>query len=801
MTPARLSTNLVSLPQTDFHHARCWIAWLVWGWQLGSGALPCPASPEAGGGPEYWARTWQTDDGLPRNTITSIAQTPDGYLWLGTPFGVIRFDGVTFTRMEGDFHPGFTRARSRVLYTDVQGRLWIGTGTTGIIRHDGSSLTVIDSRSGLPHPTISAICEDARGTIWVGSQNGLLSWVDTEDRVHPVAPLRGERSDGAVQLVRDAQGTLWFAQGNAYGQLVEGVVTNVTVTPSSPVILCSSHDGGMWSISGTTLRKSGPSQSNQTVVTLQLPWPPSQVPVLFEDHQGHLWIGSQGEGVFRYSGQNFIREFDTSHRILALFEDAESNLWVGTEGGGLSRLQPRIFHSLTMRVGLPQSVLRSVCEAANGDIWVSGQGPMLLKWTPGGGLERVPGFTNIGTTCVFPNPDGGIWAGTVGWGLFAINEGEQNRVGPQTPFRNRQIRSMHLDARGRLWLGCLPDGLFCWRDGKLSVPSEYFDQGLPPDAIWSIADDANGNLWLGTIVGELWRYDGTGFSSYGTADGLPGASIGALHFTPEGDLWIGTLGGGLGRLRNGRFVFADVRHGLADDVISSIVEDDLGFFWLSSDQGILRVRRLDLDEFADGQRARFDSTHFGKDDGLANVECLGGYQPSAWLTRSGTLWFATTKGAVWVNPAAVPSAPRPPMPVLEKVLLDNQEVTNRQDLKFAYGYGTLDFQFTAPCFTSADQVHFRHQLVGLDADWIEVGATRIASYPRLPPGSYEFRFTARSREGTWNERPVSIRFVVTPAYWQTAWFRGTGLLVFGGLVAGGGSLPLRAEDAAQTAGA
>ena len=775
---------MIALPDFTVNRELRWSAILLLGWLAWGGAFAGATDAATTESPKYWARTWQTDDGLPRNTITSIAQTHDRYLWLGTPLGVIRFDGVTFTPMEGEFFAGFTRARSRVLYTDVRGRLWIGTGTAGIIRAEGKNFTVINSQNGLPHPTVSAICEDLHGTVWIGSQDGSLSWVDAEDQVHPVAAFRSERGGGAVQLVRDIQGTLWFAQRGAYGQLAEGAATNVTVSANSSVVLCASRDGGMWLSAGNGVQKLPPAESHQSVKTIPLPINPNQVMGLFEDSAGDLWVGSQREGVLRFSGDKFVNEFKTSHRIQSIFEDADANIWIGTEGGGLSRLRPRLFQSLTMREGLPQSVLVSVCETTNETVWLSGQGPMLSKWSARSGLEAVPGFTNIGTTCVLPNPAGGIWAGTVGWGLFSVTDDQQKRISEGIAFRDRQIRAMHQDARGQLWLGCLPDGLFRFAAGELTLPQKYFDLGLPNDAIWAITDDQQGNLWLGTINGELWRYDGTRFKSYGKADGLPGASIGALHFTAEGDLWIGTLGGGLGRFKDDRFVFADVRHGLFDDVISGIVDDGLGFFWLSSDRGIVRVRKRDLEEFADGQRKQFASVHYGKDDDLANVECIGGYQPSSWRTRSGQLWFATSKGAVVLNPAAIPTNSRPPMLVLEHVRLDGREVTNLHQLKLTYGYRKLDFEYTAPSFTAPDQIIFRRQLVGLDADWIEDGSLRFASYPRLAPGRYVFQFSARNQEGNWNEQPVSIPFEVIPAYWQTAWFRFAAWLTFGGLVAG-----------------
>ena len=772
------------MPDFIANRAFRWSAILLLGWLAWAGAFAGAADAATTESPKYWARTWQTDDGLPRNTITAIAQTHDRYLWLGTPFGVIRFDGVAFTPMEGEFFTGFTRARSRVLYTDVRGRLWIGTGTAGIIRLEGKNFTVIDSQNGLPHPTVSAICEDLHGTIWIGSQDGSLSWVDAEDRVHPVAAFRNERGAGAIQLVRDIQGTLWFAQRSTYGQLLEGTATNVTSIANATVVLCPSRGGGMWLSAGNVLQKLPPPESSQPVNTIPLPVNPNQVMGLFEDSAGDLWIASQREGAWRCSGREFVPELKTSHRIHAIFEDADANIWIGTEGGGLSRLRPKLFQSLTMREGLPQSVLVSVCEATNETIWLSGQGPMLAKWSAATGVETVPGFTNIGTTCVLPNPEGGVWVGTVDWGLFSVTDEQVKRISEGAVFRNRQIRAMHQDKHGQLWIGCLPGGLFRFAAGEMTPAQKYFDLGLPNDAIWAITDDGKGNLWLGTITGELWRYDGTRFKSYGKAEGLPGASIGALRFTAEGDLWIGTLGGGLGRFKDGRFTFADVRHGLFDDVISGIVEDGQGFFWLSSDRGIVRVSKRDLEEFADGQREQFTSVHYSKNDDLANVECLGGYQPSSWRTRSGHLWFATSQGAVVVNPAAIPTNSRPPMLVLEHVRLDGQEVTNLDQLKLTYGYRKLDFEYTAPSFTAPDQIAFRRQLVGLDADWIEDGSIRFASYPRLAPGRYVFQFSARNQAGNWNEQPVAIPFEVIPAYWQTAWFRGAAWVAFGSLVAG-----------------
>jgi signal transduction histidine kinase/ligand-binding sensor domain-containing protein len=727
------------------------------------------------------SRTWQTDDGLPRNTITAIAQTPDGYLWLGTPFGLIRFDGVSFTAMEDESHAAFTRARTRVLTVDRNGRLWIGSGTAGAIRYDGRTFTQIDSQRGLPHPTISAICEDLPGTVWLGLHEGMLAWVDEEDNVHPVSLGEGERNNSPVQLVRDRRGNLWFSQRGLYGQIIDGKATNV-VNTSGYVVLCASRDGGVWVSSGSTVTKLPPPESQALPLSYNSPSRPNQAPILLEDRQGKLWMGCQEQGLFGLVGDRFEREFDTSHRIQALYEDQEANLWIGTEGGGLTRLRPKFFQSIPLPTDSPQSVV-SLCEDGAGNFWISAQGPSLFTRTVGGELTSVPSFTNIGTTCVLPNPKGGVWVGTVDWGPYALQVGTAERLGQWRQLQNRQIRALHLDSKGRLWLGCLPDGLFYLEGGKLVRADETPAQTLPRQTIWAFAEDRQGRLWLGTIGGEIWCYDGARFTSFQQKDGLPGASIGALHFNVNGDLWVGTMGGGLGRLRDGRFVFADARHGLSDDVISGIVDDGMGWFWLSSDRGIVRVRKQDLEDFADGKQARLYSVHYGKDDGLANVECIGGFQPSSWRSRNGEIWFATSQGVVTVNPRAIPTNQPLPTLVLESIAVDDHEVAQRAGLKIPYGYRRLNFKYTAPSFAAPEQVRFRHRLAGFDPEWVEADTTRVAKYPRLAPGRYVLHLTASNADGAWNETALAFPFEVTPAYWQTAWFRVTAWLTFGALVA------------------
>jgi signal transduction histidine kinase len=283
----------------------------------------------------------------------------------------------------------------------------------------------------------------------------------------------------------------------------------------------------------------------------------------------------------------------------------------------------------------------------------------------------------------------------------------------------------------------------------------------------------------------LWSYDGQRFCRFGVPEGLPGAPIGALHFDSAGVLWLGTLGAGLGCYHHGRFVFADVRHGLDDEVISAILEDGRGYLWLASERGISRVRQQDLNEFMAGRCSQFESTHYGKNEGLDNVNSSGGFQPAAWRTRAGTLWFATSRGAVGVAPAFLRGSPQVPSLVLEGILVDKVDVTHQTSLQLPHDYRELEFRYSAPSLTAPERVRFRRQLVGLDPDWQAPTAARAATFSRLAPGRYEFRFTACNSDGLWNETPASVAFVVTPAWWQTAWFHALALLSCAAGLAGG----------------
>ena len=730
---------------------------------------------------DYFVQTWQEDEGLPRNTLTGIAQTPDGYLWLGTYFGLVRFDGVRFTTFYEDVLPELVHSQIGLLKTDHTGRLWMATGKGGIIIRERGIFRVLDVKHGLPHPTVNSLCEDKSGAMWISTGDGSISRIGEGQTIETIGPLRGQQSGSPIQLVSDSQGELWFSQGNSYGQLRDGLATNVTRIAGALVHLCPSRDGGMWVSTNRGLTKITPPSNSLPADSMELPFGNYQIRTLFEDRQGSLWIGTREQGLFRVSEGVLHSVTQTKNTIREIFEDAEGSLWMLAEGGGLSKIRPRIFQVLDSRQGLPNDPIHAVCEDRNGDIWLAPQIGELARYSAAGVANTPPDTTNF-VTSVVPDPAGGVWVGALVGGLLHHDGTKMERLPNQSPFRSKQIRTLFADHEGQLWIGLFPAGLARYGNDKLTWPGYYRNLGLTNQAIGAITEDKDGGLWFGTIGGNLVHLKDDRFTTYSKTNGLPGIAIGALYVDNDGKLWVGTLGGGLGCLREGQFRFASVKEGLHDNVISQMAEDDLGFLWFGSTRGIFRVRKYDLNRFITGQQPRFESIAYGKSDGLVNVECKGGYQPSVWKTEAGKLWFATSKGAIHFDPAALPLNTNPPPLVLERMVVNGKTIALNEAIELDWNHNSIEFDYTALSFVSPGKVLFRRQLLGFDSDWVEAGRSRTALYPQLTPGHYEFRFTACNNDDIWNTAPCTLAFVVKPAWWQRFWIRAAAVVTFATMV-------------------
>ena len=738
-------------------------------------ALPEPAVSR-----DYLVENWLADEGLPHDTICSITQDKQGYLWLCTPpYGLVRFDGERFETFGQEVSPSLTRGEVWQLLSDRKSGLWMTTRRFGLLRFSNG---VVDSY-GWPLLTmpvaLDSIAQDKDGIIWAVTDKGKFGKLVGEKLVTVGDLSEFTKGPMLFTLKTGKSGEIWFHKQDTYGQIVAGVVTNVVRIPGSVINLTPSKDGGMWLSTGKDLRHLLRGQTNTEPIPVPLPFATNDaynVTTIYEDRTGTLWIGTLRQGLLRWVNGQLQQIEGVHHIIQAIGEDSEGNLWVGTSGGGLFKVRPRIFRVTGVREGLPEVMVASV-----GENWIVPRvgGPQKILWD--GSLEKLPKFSE-GVISVLPDSSGGVWFGTTDSRVIHFTKDGQRSALRTSLMSNRQTRVLHCDRKGNLWIASWPVGLSVLPADNPQRFQEFATQKFNGAAITAIAENKAGVVWIGTSLGEIHRWDGHDWVTYSSTNGLPGSPIGALLFSQDDTLWVGTLGGGLGCLSNGQFKFTSQATGLPYNVISQLIEDDYGWLWVGSARGIFRLRMAELIVYMTGHIKSVTAVQFGRGDGLEHIQCSDGYQPSVWKTATGELRFATSRGVVTVNPAKLPVNPQPPPLVLEQVLVDGIAATNFLKLQLPHNHQRIQFRFTALSFTSPEKVHCRWKLSGFEESWNEDGQDRVAVYPRLSPGHYQFRFTACNNDGVWNENPIVLDFEVNPAFWQTTWFRVCAGILLVGLI-------------------
>lgn len=418
-------------------------------------------------------------------------------------------------------------------------------------------------------------------------------------------------------------------------------------------------------------------------------------------------------------------------------QDRAGAVWIGAWGGGVSRLYNRAFtHFFSINpAGLYSARITSLYEDRDGDIWIGADGGM--SRFRDGKLTRYSGEHGLAH----------VWA-------------------------------TYQDRAGDFWFATIT-GLTKLRGGQFTVYTTR--DGLPYDNVTVLLEDRQGALWVGTYGGLARLKDGR-FTSWTEADGLSGNKIRCLFEDSDGALWIGAYDGGLTRLKDGRFTRYTTRDGLFGNGVFQILDDGRGYFWMSSNQGVFRVSRRELNDFADGKFKTIVSASFGGEDGMRDAECNGGRQPAGWKMRDGKLWFPTMEGIAIIDPAKIPANPTPPPVIIEECRLDRDGVAFTDELRIPPGKEYLEIHYTALSFIKPEQVRFEYLLAGRDQDWVAVGNRRAAYFDHLPQGEYVFTVRAANSDGVWNERGARLRVVVLPHVWETWWFRALALLTLAGLL-------------------
>jgi signal transduction histidine kinase/ligand-binding sensor domain-containing protein len=768
----------------------------VW-WGLGAWLALCLAPMLVSGATNsvWFARSWQSDEELPNNTVTGLAQTPDGYLWLGTPSGLVRFDGIRFE----DFSPtNFIAPPNRgtiAMLRARSGALWLAMDRGAVVRLESGTSHVFTA--GLPSFIPDGLAEEPDGTLWVTYRNGSVYSIK-EGQVSPCAPESGLPSGPeSCALCVDKRGRLWFAKAGRFGLFRDGSFHTLGEVSGQSARLAAAGEAGVWLCAGGRLFKADDEGRLKDCGDFQAERGDTVPRVLLEDHEGAVWIGTTFSGLFRYDDAGFESIQTTHQEILSLTEDREGNLWVGTAGGGVDRVRRRALALEALDSGLPFAAVQSLCEDANGDLWAATQNGVLARRTGGRWTALLESrHWPSGATCVAADPQGAIWIGTRQHGLYCWRGGRLVPWGDPAPLRGPTLHTLLVSRSGDLWIGQEnPSAIQRLREGHLTLFS------VPPDSrvIRAMTEDAAGNIWAGTSKGLLFRITGDQVTEVNPRPSKENASIRCLATTPDGALWLGYAGWGVGRLKDGHYAEIGSERGLYDDYISHIVADDHGWLWFAANRGVFKVRRQELEAVAEGRVARVRSIHYGRGEGLPSLQGTFGDAPDVLRSHDGRLWLPMRTALVVADPKRLGDNPQPPPILLKRVSVDDQTVAwyngviptarkagavlldsgeTQAELELSPGHRRLDFEFAAPTFAAPESVQFRYRLEGYDEDWVEIGPQRIARFPQLSAGKYRFRVSACNSDGRWNQNEAALTLVVKPFFWQTWWFRSAALAAF-----------------------
>jgi signal transduction histidine kinase/ligand-binding sensor domain-containing protein len=757
--------------------------------------------PEAGAAnerrsaPDFVTRSWRVADGLPHDTVLSVTQTREGYLWIGTLNGLARFDGMEFRRFGvADGLPGLS---VWVLLEDRAGALWVGTDN-GLSRYHEGRFTSWTVRDGLAGSYISALAEDGEGVLWIGTNSGLNRW--RQGRLERDAMLASRTVGGLVP--GEQGGMLVSVSGLGLlrwdGQSYAPVPQHPGPSPFHPVRLYRDQAGRIWA-GGSGLHCL---QDNAwTAFGGEVGLPTVGITSLSESADGRLWVGTRDEGLFFLRHGRFHRVTPedglTDTAIFATCQDSEKNLWVGTRTEGLCRLRSRRVFVWRHFDGDTEVAPRSLAETPDGALWVAAYARGLYRIDPEqpGHFVRqsLPSLPAVLLSDPFVTTgDGSLWLG-LGPLLKQWRQGElvaEHQLPAE--LQGERARCLREDREGGLWIGTLSGRALLLRGDKFTV----FFEGLPRAMATALVQQANGTIWIGSFGDGLGRLkDGVG-ARIGKEEGLSSDLVRALLLDSHDRLWIGTEGGGLNCLRDGQVRVIGPNEGLEAETVVQVLEDDTGDLWLGTYQGIFRIAGRELEDLLAGRRTRVHPRRFDRADGMVSAQCNTGPN-GALKTRDGRLLFCTYQGLVHIDPRQMMEVSPPPVVRLEAFFVEGQVRPHASGdggggaLTIQPGQQRFEFRFTALRSIDPERVRFRCRLAGLESEWTELQARRSAHYGYLPPGHYRFEVTAHGGDGVWREKGASLAFTVLPHFWETWWFRVGSWLGGAAAVAGLVGLQLR----------
>jgi diguanylate cyclase (GGDEF)-like protein len=731
---------------------------------------------------QYRFDTWTTDNGLPQNGVRQITQTPEGYLWFTTFDGLVRFDGVRFTTFNKSNTKGIINNRFTGIFGDTDGTLYATTMEDGILTTYRNGVFSSLTSDQVPGHYIGRIERDATGKLRFLAEDDertSRSWYSLNDGKFEFIEKQGKYNEDIV--VNGKSGTTWTIRPTAITEVKNGKTTTLPIDLtkiSFRVNVFEAGDGTLW-LGENRVHRVRDGQLRTFDDKDGLP-STSLYHSFWQESDGSVWFSSGGAssgsvGLVQISDDK-ITLWGRDHGLLSssiqdVFNDREGTIWLATDRG-LSRRRKQVIQGFSTKDGIDHSEIYPLYRDKKDNIWLgSSKGLSIYR---NGKFEALdikspadaePDSTwragRMSVQSLWEDAGGKMWVGLSG-GLFLVEDGIARLL-----YKGSHVFAIKNDRAGNVW-AATNKGLLRFNDYKLTAEYSVRD-GLPNEFMTTIFVGSKGDLWFGGY-GGLSRFEDGKFVNYTKTEGLVGNYVRSIYEDADGTFWIGTYDEGMSRFKDGQFVNYKAENGLYNNGVFAIEEDEAGYFWISSNRGIYRVKRQELNDFADGKIAKINSVGYGKEDGMLSNECNGGRQPASLRDKDGKFWFPTQDGVAIVDPSAEQANPLPPSVVIEEVLIERQPVDFRGNLTIEPGLKDIEIRYTGISMIKSDQIKFKYKLEGHDKDWIDAGTRRTANYSYLPPGKYTFLVQAANSDGVWSEKRAELALDLWPFFYQTKLF-------------------------------
>ncbi|WP_149982838.1 ligand-binding sensor domain-containing diguanylate cyclase [Pseudoalteromonas rhizosphaerae] len=732
---------------------------------------------------DYFAETWNTRSGLPHNSINSVVQTNDGYIWIATWEGLARFNGREFKLFTRTEITGLPDSGLRSLAPQADGGLYI-VGARGGISH-----LYQGQWHAKPNATVMVnhVLKTPSDETWLALEGQGVVYREFDSA--PDTAILENLS--AYRLIADKAGMIWAATSKGLYQInnkTARLITPDSGLPQSPIYtlyltrqgeLIVGSEQGAWK------------QVNNRFVSIHAQLKDEAISSILQDDHDDLWFGTINKGVFRLSPLG-LEQLDAdaglpANRILSLLQDRENSIWVGTNGG-LYRLREAAFSTWTTKRGLTGDYVRTVLSHSDGSLWVGGSlGLNRIEDNKVNTFPAAYGNDPLSVLSLAEDAQGHIWLGTYTSGLMRIINGKAYPVlDRKNGLASNEVRALLFDSAGRLWVGTAAGLTRIDVDGSLKQFSSV--DGLPGDFIIALSEDNYGNVWIGTGVGvaffspSLEKFTAKVFPAHFDA-------AYAFGFYAESEyIWMAT-DRGLVRchIPTGEMSILGREQGLPVDKLFQVVAQG-DSFWLSSNRGVIQVNQQQvkqrLAQLAQNNALPIQYQLYDEGDGMLSAQANGGSNPAAVLHKDGSIWIATAQGASTIVPERLKQATKKTLPtIIEAMYVDGKMtplVQQDEEIILPLGVSRLSFHYAGLSFIMPHRLNYQTQLAGYNNVWVNRNQLSITEYTNLPPGKYTFKVRSGYPNGQWQDNDKTLTFVIQSYFWQKNTFK---IMVFIGLLA------------------